>query len=86
MIDLQTGKYNWQFVYLGANQDAFAEAGAVGIGMANAANFTPANTILAFRGTAVNVASYRRSGRASSLEYSNEQREEMMSPEEDKAE
>jgi len=86
MIDHQTGKYNWQFVYLGANQDAFAEAGAVGIGMANAANFTPANTIVAFRGTAVNVASYRRSGRASSLEYSNEQREEMMSPEEDKEE
>jgi Mg-chelatase subunit ChlD len=86
MIDHQTGKYNWQFVYLGANQDAFAEAGAVGIGMANAANFTPANTIVAFRGTAVNVASYRRSGRASSLEYSNEQRKEMMSPEEDKEE
>jgi Mg-chelatase subunit ChlD len=86
MIDHQTGKYNWQFVYLGANQDAFAEAGAVGIGMANAANFTPANTIVAFRGTAVNVASYRKSGRASSLEYSNEQRKEMMSPEEDKEE
>src|SRR5213593_4061464 len=39
MIDHQTGKYNWQFVYLGANQDAFAEAGAVGIAMAHAANF-----------------------------------------------
>lgn len=83
MIDHQTGKYNWQFVYLGANQDAFAEAGAVGIEMANAANFTPANTVIAFRGTAVNVANYRRSGRAESLEYSEAQRENMMRPEED---
>ena len=39
MIDHQTEKYNWQFIYLGANQDAFAEAGAVGIAMANAANY-----------------------------------------------
>ncbi len=84
MIDHQTGKYNWQFVYLGANQDAFEEAGAVGIAMANAANFTPANMEVAFMGTSVNVASYRRTGRAASLKYSDEQRADMVNPEEDK--
>ncbi len=31
MIKEQTDKYNWLFVYLGANQDAFAEAGNLGI-------------------------------------------------------
>lgn len=81
MIDHQTGKYNWQFVYLGANQDAFAEAGAVGISMAMAANYAPDRMQVAFEGTSANVASYRRSGRASSLRYSDEQREEMVSPE-----
>ncbi len=82
MIDHQTGKYNWKFIYLGANQDAFAEAGAVGIAMATAANYSPARTVAAFAGTSANVASYRRSGRAASLEYSDDQREEMVNPEE----
>lgn len=88
MIDHQTGRYNWKFIYLGANQDAFAEAGAVGIAMATAANYSPVNTAKAFAGTSANVASYRKSGRAASLNYSEKQREEMMSPEapEDKKE
>ena len=81
MIDHQTGKYNWQFVYLGANQDAFAEAGAVGIPMAMAANYAPSNMEVAFAGTSANVASFRRSGHASSLKYSDEQRAKMVSPE-----
>ena len=33
MIDHQTDKYNWKFLYLGANQDAMAEAGKIGIGL-----------------------------------------------------
>ncbi len=31
MIQHQQDVYKWQFIYLGANQDAFAEAGAMGI-------------------------------------------------------
>jgi len=78
MIDHQSGKYNWQFVYLGANQDAFDEAGAVGIAMANAANYSPARMQVAFAATAVNVARYRRSGNADKLAYSDDQRDEML--------
>ncbi|HEY6045049.1 MAG TPA: vWA domain-containing protein [Pyrinomonadaceae bacterium] len=81
MIDHQTAKYNWKFIYLGANQDAFAEAGGVGIAMAHAANFTPAQTKVAFMGTSANVASYRRSGRSEALQYSEEQRQRMVKPE-----
>jgi hypothetical protein len=81
MIDHQTGKYNWQFIFLGANQDAFAEAGAVGIAVATAANYSPARTAVAFAGTSLNLASYRRSGRAESLNYSDAQRAEMVNPE-----
>lgn len=39
MVEHQTHKYGWGFVYLGANVDAFAEAG--GIGIRYAANYTP---------------------------------------------
>ena len=38
MIDHQTCVYNWQFVYLGANQDAFAVASA--LGAQSAGNFS----------------------------------------------
>lgn len=82
MIDHQTGKYNWKFIYLGANQDAFAEAGSVGIAMATAANYSPMHTKTAFIGTSANVASYRKSGRAEALEYSESQRKKMVEPEE----
>lgn len=37
----QAEAYQWQFVYLGANQDAFAEARKYGIPAANAANYGP---------------------------------------------
>ncbi len=39
MISHQQDVYKWQFTYLGANQDAFAEAGSLGIAGA-AANIT----------------------------------------------
>lgn len=83
MIDHQTAKYNWQFVYLGANQDAFAEAGAVGISMANAANFEADRMAMAFTGTSANVAQYRRTAQAASLRYSDKQRADMVKPQED---
>ena len=77
-IDHQSSRYNWQFVFLGANQDAFDEAGAVGIATRNAANFAPARMQVAFAATAANVASYRRSGNAAQLAYSEDQRAEML--------
>jgi Mg-chelatase subunit ChlD len=83
-LDHQTGKYNWQFVFLGANQDAFHEAGAVGIAAANAANYSPARMQAAFAATAVNIAGYRRSGNAARLAYSPEQRAEMLEEDEQK--
>ena len=84
MIDHQTGKYNWKFIFLGANQDAFAEAGSVGIARAMVANYSPMYTDKAFMGTSANVASYRRSGRSEVLHYSEEQRKRMVEPEESK--
>jgi hypothetical protein len=34
MVEHQQNAYKWKFTYLGANQDAFAEAGSIGIPMA----------------------------------------------------
>jgi len=82
MLEHQTNVYKWQFIYLGANQDAFAEAGSMGIAMGNAANFTPANMPAAFAVAAENVARFRRSNDVESLRYTNEQRQRMTKDEE----
>lgn len=47
LIELKT-KAGWQFVYLGANQDAFAEAGSMGIAPACTMNYDGAKTPEAF--------------------------------------
>lgn len=44
MISHQGAKYNWQFVFLGANQDSFATGGSFGIHTRGITNFT-ANAI-----------------------------------------
>jgi len=44
MIEHQTNVYKWQFTFLGANQDAFAEAGAMGFDKNAVANYAAAKT------------------------------------------
>ena len=39
MIELQSSKYAWSFIYLGANQDAVLAAGRMGIGSGNTVNY-----------------------------------------------
>jgi len=39
LVRKETDEYGWEFLYLGANVDAFAEAGALGIDASHAANF-----------------------------------------------
>ena len=60
MIERQQSQYNWHFTFLGANQDAFAEAGDMGIGYAGAANFAPDKVHAAWIGTSAKVARMRK--------------------------
>lgn len=78
MIEHQTGVYKWNFVYLGANQDAFAEAGSVGFSVANVANYVGAATADAFAVASSNVGNYRLSRDAAKLKFSGRQRARMM--------
>lgn len=77
MIAHQESVYNWQFVYLGANQDAFAEAAGLGIRMDAASSFRTDRFIYAMGASGSNVADYRKSGQAQSLNYSGAQRSAM---------
>lgn len=61
MIEHQEKYYNWQFVFLGANQDSFAEAGSMGISLKGVTNYV-ADSIgvnAAFVSLSNNVSSYR---------------------------
>jgi hypothetical protein len=57
--DLITERQNagWTFVYLGANQDAFAEAGALGIAPATTCNYDVRRTPEAFRALSAAMSS-----------------------------
>ena len=53
-------KKGWEFIYLGANVDAFAEAGQIGISAFAAASYTPdaAGAKASFRAASLQVISY----------------------------
>lgn len=53
----QKTKDGWTFVYLGANQDAFAEAGSLGIAPACTVNYDPRRTPQAFRALSAAMSS-----------------------------
>jgi len=60
MIERQQNEYNWHFTFLGANQDAFAEAASMGIDASGAANYAAAKAGAAHRMTSEKVARMRR--------------------------
>jgi uncharacterized protein YegL len=39
MVEHQTSKYNWKFIYLGANQDSFSVGGSLGFTKSGCANY-----------------------------------------------
>lgn len=75
LIEQQQKHYNWQFIYLGANQDAFAEAGSIGIHAQTVSNYATASSVQAFASTGSNLRAYREGGATmDSLAYSDDQR------------
>lgn len=66
LITQQREQYNWEFTYLGANVNAFAEAGAMGIPMGSAMNFAPSakGTRAAMSAQSAYLTDYRTSGAA----------------------
>lgn len=75
MITEQRDKWNWEFVFLGANQDAIKAAQGMGIAAANAMTYAAnaAGTSGAFQATSANLVSLR-AGQSRSMGYSGEQR------------
>jgi len=80
MIQHQQETYGWHFTFLGADQDAFAEASELGIAVAGAANFSKQNVAAAYGATAAKVTrmrKQRRDGEAVVNEFTIQERKEM---------
>lgn len=69
MVTHQRDVYNWQFVFLAANQDAIAEGGSLGIQQGRAMNFQSDGESVkkAYHTLSRVVSSYRTSGKAEDL-------------------
>jgi len=81
MIERQQTVYHWQFTFLGANQDAFAEAGGMGINAVGVATYAPDKVMAAFVGTSKKVARMRMqrcSGEPVNNDFTEEERKEMI--------
>jgi uncharacterized protein YegL len=75
-IKLQQEVYKWDFVFLGANQDAFAGASSLNIPTANAIPFKDSSVGIrsAYRGMAQCVSSYRSSGKVDRTSWDADQK------------
>jgi hypothetical protein len=84
MIEHQQNAYNWQFTFLGANQDSFAEAGEIGIAQSGIANYSShqvANALSATLSKVSRMRSARVLGLAVDNAFTPEERDNMKSPE-----
>ncbi|MBF4764312.1 VWA domain-containing protein [Nocardioides islandensis] len=84
LIERQTRDYQWQFLYLGADQDAIEVGMSIGVGAGHSVTYGRGNVKQALAATAANVSSYRRAraagvpapAAAAMSEFSEEQRRE----------
>lgn len=74
-ITHQEQKYNWKFIYLGANQDAFQVGNAVGFNPIRTSNYSVEKFSNAMIATNNSMARYKRG--ISDLTYTNEEKESM---------
>jgi hypothetical protein len=78
-IEHQRHTYNWQFVFLGANQDAVTTGSSLGFSKGTSATFTSGMAMQAFAATAENISAYRCAASDASLSsYAASQRETML--------
>ena len=80
MITHQQDKYSWHFTFLGANQDAFAEAGGLGIHAGGTANYAMQNVVAAHAMMGKKLSrmrAQRKSNETVRNEFTDEEREQM---------
>lgn len=78
LVTRQREKYSWEFVFLGANFDAIAEAGRLGVPMRSALTFDARRSARALNSMDRHIARLRRTGESA---FSDEDRDDAKGPE-----
>lgn len=80
MIKLQRDTYQWQFMFLAANQDAIAEAAKYNISAQNAVTYTTsaAGTKNVLRAASKKMSAYRVTGQSVTMGFDDEDRNKAM--------
>jgi uncharacterized protein YegL len=70
MIETQKNVYNWQFTFLGANQDAILAGSRLGVGLEQSADYSQGNEVRAFQAVSRGTSRVRgASAQGVSLQY-----------------
>ena len=80
LVEEQQSKYDWHFTFLGADQDAFAEAGGLGIAATGAARYSKNKVARTYLAAASKVGRMRRQfmdGETVENKFTDEEREQM---------
>lgn len=84
-VNHQRDRYNWQFIYLGANQDAIREASQYGIWAANSGTFSGVEAYSAMQLLGTKTSSYAADGNIRSLTYTDDERDTLVGKNKTKA-
>lgn len=76
MIEHQETKYNWKFIYLGANQDAFAVGGSIGTSTIRTCSYDTQNFGAMCSGVSRSVSDYKSNLKAD-MAFTDEERAEI---------
>lgn len=78
MIEKQRSQFNWQFLFLGANQDAIQEAGGLGIPGTHAMTYAQnaVGTQSSFKATSAKLSAFRGGARGQSIGYNDDDRKQ----------
>lgn len=80
MIEHQQNVFSWQFTFLGANQDSFAEAGSMGFAPSGTADFSATKVAGAWSATLAKVSRMRKArtdGDTVDNSFTQDERDEM---------
>lgn len=81
MIELQRSQYKWEFIYLGANQDACFVAQGMGIPMETSSDYSMHNTVSNFTVVSKKMSVLRGAGgQSADLHYTAQDRKDLVQP------
>lgn len=77
-IERQQNIYKWEFVFMGANVDAFSEAGGLGISKDSTLQYTnsPIHVARMYHSLSANTVNFRAGGQSATMNFTQEQRDE----------